>query len=101
MVVSLSFGAGAADHGNCILGVAAAFYAMDCVSDTKRKKQLTNRSIGAIIVEHLRTGRESAAGLKNFLRKVKKVLDLLENVCYINQAVGDGGVKNREAECTL
>ena len=74
---------------------------MDCVSDEKRKKQLTNRGGGDIITEHLRTGRESAAGLKNFLRKVKKVLDLLENVCYINQAVGDGGVKNREAECTL
>ena len=36
-----------------------------------------------------------------FFPKVEKVLDLWRKLCYINQAVGDDGVKDREAECTL
>ena len=65
------------------------------------KKSLTKGGVGDIIIGHLRVRRSCARRLKYFFRKLKKVLDLWRKLCYINQAVGDDGVKDREAECTL
>ena len=65
------------------------------------KKSLTKEVVGDIIIGHLRVRRVRARRLKYFFRKLKKVLDLWRKLCYINQAVGDDGEKDREAECTL
>ena len=62
---------------------------------------MTKEEAGDIIIGHLRVRRVRARRLKYFFRKLKKVLDLWRKLCYINQAVGDDGEKDREAECTL
>ena len=74
---------------------------MACVLHKNVEKGLTKGGAGDIIIGHLRVRRVRARRLKYFFRKLKKVLDLWRKLCYINQAIGDDGEKDREAECTL
>jgi len=67
----------------------------------KRRKRLDKGRGGGYNNWALESPAQLRPEAQYFFRKLKKVLDLWRKLCYINQAVGDDGVKDREAECTL